>query len=151
LDLAWFLMGSPAPATISGQVYNKYPALTKTDDSAFALIRFADGRSLQVESSWVLAQEDDQMGVHLYGTAAGARVDDYHLDLYTIGEQSRVRTSQTLRGGLPAYTAQAANFVRAVRGEEPPRTPAAHGVQVMELIEAIYRSAKEGREVVLNG
>ena len=151
LDLGWFLMGCPAPVTVSGQVYNKVPDLTKTDDSAFALVRFADGRSLQVESSWVLAQEDDQMSVHLYGTAGGARVDDYHLDLFAIDEQSRVRTSISLRGGLPAFTAQSANFVRAVRGEEPPRTPAAHGVQVMALIEAIYRSAKEGREVALNG
>jgi predicted dehydrogenase len=91
------------------------------------------------------------MSVHLYGTGGGARVDDYHLDLYTVGEKSRVRTSLSLRGGLPAFTAQSANFVRAVRGEEPPRTPAAHGVQVMALIEAIYRSAREGREVVLTG
>ena len=35
-------MGCPTPATVSGQIYNKYPALTQTDDSAFALIRFAD-------------------------------------------------------------------------------------------------------------
>ena len=150
MDLGWFLMGCPAPVSVSGQVYNKFPELTKTDDSAFALIRFADGRSLQVESSWVLAQENDQMGVHLYGTAGGARVDDYSLDLYTISGQSRVRTSLSLRGGLPAFTAQAANFVRAVRGEEPPRTPAAHGVQVMALIEAIYGSTRDGREVVLS-
>jgi predicted dehydrogenase len=151
MDLGWFLMGCPTPVTVSGQVYNKFPEQTKTDDSAFALIRFADGRSLQVESSWVLVQEQDQMSVHLYGTEGGARVDDYHLDLFTVGEQSRVRTSLSLRGGLPAFTAQSANFVRAVRGEEPPRTPAAHGVQVMALIDAIYRSAKEGREVALNG
>jgi predicted dehydrogenase len=149
MDMAWFLMGCPQISTASGQVYNKYPALTKTDDSAFALIRFADGRSLQVEASWVLAQEDDHMGVHLYGTDGGARLDDRTLDIYTVGEQSRVRTSVSLRGGLPTFTAQATNFVRAVRGEQTPRTPAAHGVQLMALLEAIYRSAKEGREVTL--
>jgi hypothetical protein len=37
-----------------------------------------------------------------------------------------------------------------VRGGSSPRTPAAHGVQVMALIEAVYRSAREGREVVLS-
>jgi predicted dehydrogenase len=151
MDMAWFLMGCPQVATASGQVYNKYPALTRTDDSAFALIRFADGRSLQVEASWVLAQEDDHMGVHLYGTGGGARLDDRTLDIYTVGEQGRVRTSVSLRGGLPAFTAQAANFVRAVRGEEAPRTPATHGVQLMALLEALYRSAREGHEVTLQG
>jgi predicted dehydrogenase len=149
IDMAWFLMGCPQVATASGQVYNKYPTQTQTDDSAFALIRFADGRSLQVEASWVLAQEEDHMGVHLYGTAGGAGLDDNTLSIYTVGEQGRVRTSMTLRGGQPAFTAQAANFVRAVRGEQAPRTPATHGVQLMALLDAIYRSAKDGREVTL--
>jgi predicted dehydrogenase len=149
MDMAWFLMGCPPVSTVSGQVYNKFPALTKTDDSAFALIRFADGRSLQVEASWVLAQADDHMGVHMYGTAGGAHLGDNSLDLFSVNEQSRVRTSVSLRGGLPAFTAQAANFVRAVRGEEAPRTPAAQGVRLMELLDAIYRSAQDGREIVL--
>src|SRR5262249_24360216 len=111
--------------------------------------RFADGRSLQVEASWVLAQEEDHMGVHLYGTAGGASLDDNTLHIYTVGEQGRVRTSTTLRGGQPAVTAQAADFVRAGRGEQAPRTPAAHGVQLMALLDAIYRSAKDGYEVTL--
>src|SRR5262245_32777284 len=97
MDLAWFLMGCPAPTTVSGQVYNKYPEQTQTDDSAFALIRFADGRSLQVEASWVLAQEADHMGVHLYGTGGGAFVDDRNLDIYTVAAQGRVRTSLALK------------------------------------------------------
>ena len=50
---------------------------------------------------------------------------------------------------MPAFTAQALNFVRAVRGEEAPRTPAAHGIQIMAMLEGIYRSARQGREVVL--
>jgi predicted dehydrogenase len=149
LDLAWFQMGCPTPISVSGQVFNKYPALTQTDDSAFALVRFADGRSLHVEASWVLAQEADQMGVHLYGSAGGARMDDNSLDLYTVNEQSRIRVSFTLPGGQAAFTAQAANFVRAVRGEESPRTPAEHGTQLMAMLEGIYRSGAEGREVVL--
>jgi predicted dehydrogenase len=77
-------------------------------------------------------------------------VDDRSLDLFSVGEDGRVRTSLSLRGGLPAFTAQSANFVRAVRGEEPPRTPAAHGVQIMALLDGIYRSAAQGREVVLS-
>jgi len=147
LDLAWFLMGCPVPVTVSGQVYNKYPSLTRTDDSGFALIRFADRRSLQIEASWVLAQETEQMGVHLYGTGGGAHIDDNNLDLYTVSEQERVRTSLTLSGGQVAFTAQAANFVQAVRGEALPRTPATQGVQLMTMLEGIYQSAAQGREV----
>ncbi len=151
LDLAWFLLGCPAPRTVSGQVFNKFPELTACDDSAFALVRFADGRGVQVEASWVLAQEADQMGVHFYGTAGGALLGNTSLDLFTVGEAGRTRTSVALGGGYPApaFTAQARNFVRAVRGAEPPRTPAAHGVRLMAMLEGIYRSTREGREVAL--
>lgn len=147
LDLAWFLMGCPAPLTVSGQVYNKYPDLTQTDDSAFAFMRFADGRALHLEAAWALTQETDQMGVHLYGTAAGAYLNDHSLHLYQVGEEALVQTAISLRGGLPTFTAQATNFINAARGLEAPRTPAGHGTLLMQMLEAIYRSAREGREV----
>jgi predicted dehydrogenase len=149
LDLGWFLMGNPKPVTVSGQVYNKYPEQTRTDDSAFALVRFEDGRSLHVEASWVLAQEVDHMAVHLYGVAGGARVDDNSLDLFTVGKEGRIRNSLSVHGGLPTFTAQSTNFVRAIRGTEPLRTPGEQGVQLMSILEGIYTSSKRGREVVL--
>lgn len=149
LDMAWFLMGCPQPVTVSGQVFNKFPDETKTDDSAFALLRFADGRSIQVEASWVLAQDDDQMNVNLYGTKGGAQLNDHTLNLYKVSEEGRTRTSITLYGGQTAFTAQVTNFIHAIRGEEPPRTSAAQGTMIMTMLDAIYRSAREGREVEL--
>jgi predicted dehydrogenase len=150
LDMGWFLMGCPAPTTVSGQVFNRFPEQTKTDDSAFALIRFADGRSLQVEASWVLAQDDDHFAVHLYGTEGGARVNDNQLDMYTVSEEERTARSRYIEeGGLQAFLRQSANFIAAVRGEGQLRTPAAHGAQIMAMIDGIYRSASQAREVVM--
>ena len=85
LDMAWYLMGRPDPLTVSGQVHNRYPEQTRTDDSAFALVRFAGGRGLHLETSWVLTQENDHMAVYLYGTRAGARVDEHSYEIYTVG------------------------------------------------------------------
>lgn len=148
-DLAWYLMGCPAPTTVSGQVYNKFPEQTRTDDSAFALIRFADGRSLQLEASWVLTQEHDQMGVSLFGTQAGAHVDDRNLTLIPGNGMESKREMFSFPGGQVAFTAQSANFARAIRGKEQVRTPASQGTQLMAVIDAIYRSSAEGREVTL--
>jgi predicted dehydrogenase len=150
LDQAWFLMGRPTPATVSGQVYHKFPALTQTEDSAFAFIRFADGRSLQLETSWVLAQGAEDASVHLYGTAGGARLDDLSLDLYAVGDYGRVQTSPRLPGGRwHDFVNQAIDFIRAVRGRAVPRTPAEDGIKLMAMLEAVYLSARQGREVVL--
>ncbi len=149
LDLAWFLMDCPKPVTVSGQVFNRFPALTKADDSAFALIRFADGRSLQVETSWVLAQEREHMAIHLYGTEGGAKLGEHTLELFSMGAEGRVCSSPALGESQP-FALQIHNFVRAIHGEEPLRTPADQGVQLMQMIESIYRSSAQGRELHLS-
>jgi len=150
LDLAWFLMGRPDPVTVSGQVFNKFPGETLTDDSAFALIRFANGSSLHLETSWALAQEAEEMHVNLYGTAGGAKLNDLNLYLYGIGETALVRTTPKLSGGRGSdFITQARDFIRAVRGEAPPRTTADDGVRLMAMLEAIYGSARQGAEVRL--
>jgi predicted dehydrogenase len=90
------------------------------------------------------------MGVHLYGTAAGAYLNDHSLHLYQVGEEALVQTAVSLKGGLATFTAQATNFINAVRGLEASRTPAAHGTLLMQMLEAIYRSGREGQEVSLS-
>jgi predicted dehydrogenase len=148
LDLAWFLMGHPDPVTVSGSVFNKYPNLTRTDDSAFAFVRFADGRSLHVETSWVLAQGEDTMEVHLYGTEGGARLDDNSLDIYGVGEEGVTRTTPRVTPGLyPSFVSQALDFIHAVREGSKTRTSARQGLLLMAMLEGIYRSAQEGREI----
>ena len=151
LDLGWYLMGCPAPATVSGQTYNKFPDRTRTEDSAFALIRFEDGRTLQLETSWILAQEEDDLSVHLYGTEGGARLGDRQLDLFTVGDEGQRRERPPLAdewdGNVEAFVYQARNFAGAVRGHAQPRTPAAHGSQLMALLDAVYQSADEEQEV----
>jgi predicted dehydrogenase len=148
LDLAWFLMGHPDPVTVSGSVFNKYPTLTRTDDSAFAFVRFAGGRSLHLETSWVLAQGEDTMEVHLYGAEGGARLDDNSLDIYGVGEEGVTRTSPRVMQGLyPSFVSQAEDFIHAVRAGSKARTSARQGVLLMAMLEGIYRSAQEGREI----
>lgn len=152
LDLAWYIMGCPRPISVSGQVYNQFPEQTATEESAFALIRFADGRTLQLETSWILAQERDQQHVHFYGTDGGARLGERALDLYRVGAAGRHVERPPVPDGWPAdfqapFAAQAANFVRAIRKGSQPCTPAWHGTQLMHVLDAIYASAEAGQEV----
>jgi predicted dehydrogenase len=103
LDMAWYQLGCPQPLTVSGQVHHRFPDLTRTEDAAFAFIRFAGGASLELAASWVLAQEADHMGVSFYGTRAGARVDDTSLELYTVGAEGRTRSGRTSSYALAGF------------------------------------------------
>jgi predicted dehydrogenase len=152
LDLAWYMMGCPTPRTVSGQVYNQYPDQTATEDSAFALIRFAGGQTIQLEASWILAQERDEQSVHFYGTDGGARLRERELDLYRVNAEGRTTERPPVPSGWPdahvaPFAAQAADFIRAIQEKQAPRTPAAHGSQLMALIDAIYASSEAEREV----
>src|ERR1700744_2723524 len=86
LDLAWYLLGQPKPISAYGVVYQKFKSLVDTkhtfdvDDSAFALIRFENGKSLEVGASWALNQPPQQQGgvVRIFGDAGS--VDVYTAD-----------------------------------------------------------------------
>ena len=51
--------------------------------------------------------------------------------------------------GSDPYVREDAKFVAAVRGEAPPAATGEEGVAALKLIDAIYRSAAEGREVTI--
>jgi predicted dehydrogenase len=42
---------------------------------------------------------------------------------------------------------QASNFAAAIRGETAPLTPADDALMIMRLIDGLYRSAREAREI----
>jgi len=155
LDLAWYVMGCPAPIAVSGQVHNRFPDQTATEDSAFALIRCAGGRTLQLEASWVLAKAHDEHGVYVYGTEGGATLEERALALHRVGADGRTTERPPVPSGWPddyvtPFEAQASDFIRAIREGTTPRTPAAHGTQLMTLLDAIYASSEAGREVRLD-
>ena len=154
LDLAWFLLGLPEAVSVSGEVFNKFPDLTKADDSAFAFIRFESGQTLQLETSWVLAQAEDEFTVHLYGTKAGVHLTEERLDLFPVSREGRTRRSfdvavdptSVLTG---PFTRQLQDVARAVRLNTEPCMSASQGTQLMRMIAAIYESSKSRREVML--
>ena len=82
LDLAWHLLGQPAPISAYGVTYQKFrsvvPAERKYDveDAAFAIVRFEGGKSLEIATSWALNQPPQQQGtvVRIFGDKAAVDV-----------------------------------------------------------------------------
>ena len=152
LDLAWYLLGLPEVASVTGRVFNKFPDLTRTDDSAFAFLRFASGQTLQLETSWVLAQAEDEFAIHLYGTEAGAHLTETTLQLFPVGRKEQTRRSFDLeldpsQAVTEPFTAQLRNFARAALEGTEFCVPASQGTRLMRMIAAIYESSEMGGEV----
>ena len=154
LDLAWYLMGSPAPVAVTGASFlevargklaeRKLPA--EVDELTAAQIRFKNGASLQLVVSWDSHNAPDH-SVRLLGSDAGASV--FPPVIYRGGDVIETAQLAVPEGGLAIETAYQ-HFVACVR--DPGRKMIASGeemVAIVRMLVAIQECAETGREVLL--
>ncbi len=157
LDTALYLMGFPEPASVLGATHthlgNRPPGPAPwgawdwrrydVEDVCNALVTFRNGASLLVETSFIQNIEVmEEFNVRLSGTRAGLRLRPFAV----FGEENGTLVDSQA-AWLPkgkSYHDLIANFVRAVRGEEPAVCTPDQAVVVQRIIDAIYRSAATG-------
>jgi predicted dehydrogenase len=154
LDLAWFLMGRPEPVAVFAVAHDRSPESSPLESAAFGLLRFAGGRSIQLEAAWILPEADDRQYVHLHGTAAGALIEKDRLTVIRAGEAGIETFGTPMVLGVPdalvaPFQTQASHFAAAIRGTAPALATAEDGVQLMQMVDALYASASQGREIGL--
>ena len=170
IDLTMWLMGNPKPVAVSGCTYCKFADTDvsdsehsnfgekKTDgifdveDLAMGFIRFENGACMQIEFSWASNIEEEQRFYELRGTKAGASWS-------SPGEKLKIFTEEFGKTvdylpniddkQISIHTANLRHFVDVVlNGTEPMFVPQ-QGVDMVKILEAIYKSAETGREVLL--
>ena len=158
IDLAMYLMGNPKPITVSGSTYSKFAhtSYSKTDveDLAMGFIRFDNGACLQIEFSWASNIECDQMFVELRGEKSGTRVSciDKKFDIFTeeYGSNVTIKPACDDYCCMPHHEANIRHFIDVISGRcEPDFTPI-QGVNMVKILEAIYKSAECGHEIALD-
>lgn len=156
LDLTLWLLGHPEPVTVSASMTRLFPrkrAATAPDREAAASydvedllsghIRFADGTWLTLEAGWAWDRPDYSYSCEIIGDAAAARFDP----LRVIAERDGKPVDCTPAG--VAGTDWGQSVVAALRqGNEPP-VRVSEALLVQRLIDALYQSAAEGREVAV--
>lgn len=160
LDLALWLMGYPKPTWVLGSTHDPIArelaaASGKTfdvEDLAGALIRFDNGATLIVEASWAAnIQEAELMETRLLGTKAGLlqrNVDEgYSFDAHMFTEKDGAQLDIHLHP--PATPARSAmhDFADAILHERAHPASGEEGLVVMEILDAIYESARQGAPV----
>lgn len=170
IDLTRYLMGNPRPVSVYGATFQKlfarenikskpgYIAASATDhdicdveDFVTAMIRYENGAVVNVDASFSLNIKQSVGRVELFGTKAGAKLEP-ELEIY--GEMNGHMTNVTLVTptalsfqGL--FENEINHFVACVKDGIPCRNPAEDGIALMEILDAIYESARTGREVLL--
>jgi predicted dehydrogenase len=160
LDLALWLMGYPKPVWVMGSTYNPIAtALAEeqgvdydVEDLAVALIRFDNGATLEVEASWAAnIKEKELMETRLLGTKGGLvqrnlnETYEFEAEIYfeRNGAHYDMKLHAPPRRRLNAMT----HFVESIVNETPHIATGEEGLLVMEILDAIYKSAEEGKPV----
>lgn len=152
LDLALWLVGHPRVARVTAAAA---AGDFDVEQSATVLALTESGISLVVEVSSSYFGEADVRRVRIMGHEGSGSLPPLSVHKQLGGRPLDVtpRSPQT-RGGEDRYTNSYRrvldHFLRAIRGEAE-LAPPTEQVQLMELIEAAYRSIEEDREVVLEG
>lgn len=160
LDLALWLMGYPRPAWVMGSTYNPIAtALARAqgvqydvEDLAVGMIKFDNGATLELEASWAAnIQERELMETRLLGTKGGLvqrNVEEtYKFEAEIYLEQNGVHYDMKLHPpSRPAHCAMY-HLIDSIAHDTPQIATGEEGLLVMEILDAIYQSAEEGRPV----
>lgn len=167
IDLTWYLMGRPRPIAVSGVTHTHLGAYdTKSvkgwaasgvkggvfdnEEAATALIRFENGASMSVDISWAINGREEKMFSKIYGTKGGASFNP--LELYGEKDGYLTDTAPILVpeiGWQPAFERETDHFISCVKSGNVPISPADDGLTVQRMLNGIYDSAEQGREVFL--
>jgi predicted dehydrogenase len=167
LDLTLWFMGNPKPVTVSGVAkralsrhegaFSQWggtlvPDDMDVEDFASAFVRFDNGATLILEVSWLIHHNTpgEDMQMWLYGMEGGA--------LWPKGEftstnyatkQFRNSTITLMTDKMEPHALECVEFARAIVDGAPSPVPAEQSLDVMSILDGIYRSQSSGREVAI--
>ena len=167
IDLAIWLMGNPAPVAVSGCTYTKFAdsdisdsvhsgfgekkadGIFDVEDLAMGFIKFDNGACLQIEFSWASNIEEENVFVELRGTKAGINFNTKSLKIFTencgVLEDVVPKVSET----PPDHPKNIRHFINVLQNKEKPDFVPTQGVNMIKILEAMYKSAESGAEVRL--
>ena len=141
IDLAWWLMGCPAPTEVRGSVMTRLAPQYDVEDFACAQIHFANGSVMSVETSYLLNGHKDTVQIELFGDEGGLLWPDLILTRDKDGECRR--TTVKVSDNTPASVAELSHFVECVLEDTPTLVPLEESRRVVDILAAIYASSRK--------
>jgi predicted dehydrogenase len=165
IEMAHYAIGSPRPVSATGNVWTYYgnkPTETlvpwpnwdhKTytvEDLAVGMIRFDGGTMLSIEASFVAHIEKDVWTFSVMGEKGGATWEPCAVFTDANGYMLNMSPGFLPPGGWEhIWDRKARHFVDVLRDGKPNLAPGEHGKLVQSMLDGVYASAEQGREVVI--
>ncbi len=166
LDLTLWFMGNPKPVSVTGvsrtELAHKpgafsiwggaIPQEMNVEEFASAFVRFENGATLILEVSWLLHHdtEGEDMQMWLYGKNGGSHWPK--CEIYQSNNATQQLTNRTLKltkDIRPPHAQECIEFAQAIVEGKPSPVPAEQSLQVLTILNGVYKSQETGREVLL--
>ena len=153
------------PQATEGNEFGPWdPETYEVEDSAMGFIKMEDGSTINLEAAWAINMLDSrEASTTLCGTKAGAEIFSglgYPKDqlVYNRGKNGQLMEERISPAGNVAYfeganaepgVAEAKQWLEAVLNDTEPLVKPEEAFVVTQVLEAIYKSADENREIRL--
>ena len=149
LDLALWLMGYPDVRRVSAT--NFHHKTKQVEDTSLVTIALKTGSLVNIEVSWSMIIDDDVYYYYLFGSEGTASLNPLRVNKELHGSlvnlaPARMEPPQHLF--KQSYENELKHFLGAVRNIHPVISTAEEAVQRMKTVDAVYKSARTGKEVL---
>lgn len=150
LDLGLWMLGFPEAMSVSAINYNHN---TKSvEDTNFTLVKFKNGSSLTIEVSWSLLRNGEFFYCNVFGTNGSATINPLRINKM-VNKQMFDITPKNIKQAQAnfknSYEIEIQYFIGSIRGTHTPISTGKEALAVMQIVDAVYKSAKSGREVII--
>lgn len=148
LDIALWMMKFPKIKSVSAVNFNH--SFKDVEDSSFVLLRFENGSTVSIETSWTLHRANDMFYCNVYGREGSTSINP--LRIYknmhdTLVNVTPVKIEKPANLFKRTYEYELNNFVNSVLTGKRSLSDGSEALDRMKIVDAIYESAKAGKEI----
>ena len=150
LDMALWMMGFPEVKRVTATDFHH--TTKDVEDTSCVNIILRNGSLINIEVSWSMHVDDDQYYCHVFGTEGTASMNPLRINKELHGNvvnlaPAKIDTPQHLF--KRSYENELRHFLGAIRDVHPLLSTADEAVQRMKIVDAVYKSARTGKEVLI--
>lgn len=150
LDLSLWLLNFPEIETVSAKSF--YHNTKAVEDTSVGILRCKGSPVISIESSWSLLLEKDYFYFSIYGTQGSASLNPFRV-YKKMNEQIIDLTPSQSENAMSlfkkSYMNELKSFIGAMNGLNPVYSSAEDSLSRMKIIEAMYKSAEQNKEIKL--
>lgn len=160
LEMTHYIIGKPQPVTVSASMWTDIGQKKPTarppwgdwnwkdltvEDLAVGMIRFANGVTAVIESSFCAHIEKDVWTVQIMGSKGGGTFEP--LQYFTDQHGYMVNSTPSFIGKEAHFAEKMKHFVAVCRGERENDSSGEDGLAVQQILCGLYDSAEAGKEI----